>query len=827
LWFGLLILLALGIPLGWKLAGRGATGSSRPLTAWPGTIEQLQWDLRMRSVPMAQVQPSADGHPNELEVMETREWLGQQPRKIWFQFDFRKGDGLELDATVGTRLVRAQLEDLDGGGMWSAGAGQRLRTGLPVELTLTVPATREVEAGVMRRCRLVVWTEDAVWVGLRCHMLPLGPEMDAPADPGLLATPVRRSNGEMAWAYPLGGYRPATQGLDEGGASRARVLGLMWGREGAGWVWGWAGLGLGMAVLGGVILAGKAASTDPLVDHAEKWLGAGVGVGVLFLGLGLIRLVLTPPLQGVDEGTQWTAVREWREPGSSTVVQTVAQRLHHDRIHLRPDQKFTSDDALEPAPAGAESRRWRLESGFLNPEVRWPIWSRWLRWTAWIWEGGHEAGQLFRLRWMGLLAAALGVGLAAALMARGPASEAGAKWLGSMWLWLPGVSHLAMGASPFGLMVGGMAVGGAAVASMVNQDRQTWRTMGVWGLGMGVVLQSGLDAVLTSVVLLSGLLGLALVRSRRRARAEELEPGNEGRIGWKGWVGLGLGLLLTWWMGTGVGDAELRRQFGAILGMDPLRYPVILILAIGLLMGFEWISSQCWGLSGGDGTGKGMTWVAGLGMAVVLGLLVNAVWPVTPMGTLAERMAFWEMLPGQGVSLPRADVAPPPDPTWTASMYGWRTVAAFLVSWGPGDADFMMSKLFWQMSGSWEATGPAWIRWLVGTVAALGLGVTFWRIAQRRNRVRLGRLTLVLGGVVVGLVALAVGSLHRQPPTSVNGVSALGVYLGFIPVLFLGWKGLLIHWEEKHPVRLAMMILGPALVIHAVSNVALLNRFLG
>lgn len=239
------------------------------------------------------------------------------------------------------------------------------------------------------------------------------------------------------------------------------------------------------------------------------------------------------------------------------------------------------------------------------------------------------------------------------------------------------------------------------------------------------------------------------------------------------------------------------------------------------------MANRWWGLKGGDGKGKGMLWVTGLGAAVVVALLVNLVWPVTSMGPLAERMDFWEMLPGQGQALARADIPAMSDPMWTPSMYGWRGVVAMVTSWGGGDADYLMSKLFWQMAGSWEATGPAWLRWFAGTITGLGLGISFWRIAQTRNRVRMGRLTMVLAGMVLAMAAMAWGSIHRAEASSLQAMSILGIYLGLLPVLFLGWKGLFIQWEMTRPGRVAALLLVPAVLLHGTANVALLLRFLG
>ncbi len=823
--FGVWVALLLGLPLGWVLMGQGASGRTERLETWPGTAERPLWNLRLQSVPMLQVQPSADGQPHELEMVETRPWLGEGMARIWFEFDVRAGDGISEDRTVGTRVVRAQLEDLDGGGVWTAHAGERLWTGKALEFVLTTPGTRLVGEGELRRCRLVLWTRDAVWVGMRCQVTALGTEAAAPKDPGLLSIPVRRTNGEMSWAYPLGGFVPVEGAATEPGMSRARVLAGMWGWTGAGWIWFWVGTGVLLSVLGAMLLTGKPVSTEPGLDLGGRWIISGVAMGLLFLGLGLVRLLIAPPLHGVDEVSHWAGVREWREAGTSTRVTKEASRLHLDRIHLRPGQRFTALDLEEGA---AESTRVQGElDGRWSPEVRWPIWSRWLRWTAWIWEGGEGTGELFRLRLLGLLAATMGVAMAAGLMARGPVGESGSKWLGAVWLWLPGLSHVAMGATPGGWMVGGMAVGGAAMASVVNQDRQGWRTRWVWGLGMGMVLQSGWDAAMTGVLYFVGLTGLALVRARHRSRSGEADPDVEGRIGWRRWTALGLGMLLMGWMGNRAGDLELKQQLERMVDLPMIPFWVGLLLVLLLWVGGESMANRWWGLSGGDSKGKGMLWVSGLGVAVVVVLMVNLVWPVTPMGTLAERMDFWEMLPGQGTPLSRADIPMPSDPMWTPSMYGWRGVVTFVTSWGVGDADYLMSKLFWQMAGSWEATGPAWVRWWVGTISGLGLGISFWRISQTRNRVRMGRLTMVLVGVLMGLVAVAWGSIHRAEPTSMQAMSVLGVYLGLLPVLFLGWKGLLIHWEVKRPVRVAAMVLVPAMVLHAAADVALLLRFLG
>jgi len=93
--------------------------------------------------------------------------------------------------------------------------------------------------------------------------------------------------------------------------------------------------------------------------------------------------------------------------------------------------------------------------------------------------------------------------------------------------------------------------------------------------------------------------------------------------------------------------------------------------------------------------------------------------------------------------------------------------------------------------------------------------------------VRFGRLLLFGAALLAAVILLAVGARLSMASPSLHGRYLIGVYVMFIPVAFLGWKGLFLRWEVRRPTRLALMLVVPMLALQLSSVLTMLFRYFG
>jgi len=813
-------LLLFGLPFGWVLAGRGVGYQTHLLEHWSTDNPRfLGHGPRARSLPLQRESVGVDGYPHQVEFVETTPLPQVGLRSMDLQLDVRQSDDPDSEVRGVTRLERAQLRDLDGGGVWKAKPVRGLRTEALVEfLAPEAPAESGLPdvavSPAHRRWRLELWTRDPVLLAVRCLVTyPMG-EGPPPSDPGKWAAPVRGADGKVRWAYPQGRY---TTWIEGDRRSRAALVGALWGRDSATWVWAWLG-GATLAVMVGVVQMTRSLSLTSL--------RAGGALALVFGGFGLMHLILTPAFLGVDEPVHIMTGQGWMGDGVSvTNSWEYGKQVHYARLFGRAHQKFTEADVDHPPD-------WFIDSPAnwgLRPAERSAVFAR-LTQATYGWVSGRPPGQqVFRLRLTSLILVTLAVGMAGALLSRGDRLEPGKAWLGWCLVLVPALGYFAMNVSNYSLLLAGYIVMGSVCAAIVNQDSIRGWVMAVMGLALGLVVQTSLNGVLMALVPAAALLGLALFRPKPAVEASG--ETQESPVGWVGWAALAGGLLMARVFRAPEFDESVWLTFGkrleAILPFSVPPYSVLVLLGCSALALIERVATWCCPFNAGDGRGRGMAWVGGLSLAIVAGLLFNAIRPAPSLGMLMEAVPSWEFLPHQGNLLPRADLAAPPDPSPSPQAYAWSAVKSFVASWGPGDADFMTSRLFWQASGFLDTLAPDGVRWFLTTLFAVGLALQLWRIAQRKNRVRFGRLLLFGAALLAAVILLAVGARLSMASPSLHGRYLIGVYVMFIPVAFLGWKGLFLRWEVRRPTRLALMLVVPMLALQLSSVLTMLFRYFG
>lgn len=763
----------------------------------------------------------ADGFVHTLTFAETDGMPREGLRSIELLFDVRKPDDLHAEEKQITRLVRGEIRDLETGEVWTARPIRRFRT----EDRAVFERARNGDAAggevslagstnVLRGWSVTLWTEDLVTLAVRCHLSEEMPEGFPPPYPGEWVFRVPTTVGKVQWAYPHGRYTTWTEGKP---MSRARVIAAAWDRHGAGWVWGWMSLALGMVVVGVAGMAGRVESGVPV----GPWR-TGLSLGLVFGGIGLVQLILRPAGQGIDERA---TIQSWLSVANdeARVAETSGflRRVHYDRLMARPHQQLTTADVGRPDDFQAESVG-ALGSRPLTESATGKRFSRILqRWVS----GVPPAVQVFRMRLAGLLCVSLSMVVAGVLLVRGPTAQAGEHWLGWCFVMVPSLGHFATGAGVDPILLACVVVLGAALASMVNRADQNWRVMLLVGWTLGILVHTSVVGVLTGVAVAAGLLGQALFRFKDSTA--EVSDRSAAAMGAMGWGGLAIGLLSARVVSTDGYDAVVGPLVRSLWGgawIPP--YWMGVVVACG---GFWVVERVAVSLNwlGREGQGRRPLWLQMLALAILLGLLWNTFRTAPRLGMLTEAVPAWEILTGRERLLPPIGLPVPAAIVPSNVVYVLSLVESFLASWGPGDADHLTSALFWQMGGSPETLLPSWIRQCLTTLLVCGLALSLWRISERRNLGRFGRLVMALVGVAGALILLALGSRSSVESPSFHGRHLLGIYVLLIPMMFLGWKGLMVRWERTSPRKLAFVLVVPMLVFQTAAIVTTIHRYFG
>jgi len=344
------------------------------------------------------------------------------------------------------------------------------------------------------------------------------------------------------------------------------------------------------------------------------------------------------------------------------------------------------------------------------------------------------------------------------------------------------------------------------------------------------MVHASVNGVVMMSAVATALLGLALFPEVNPT------PGPSGAItfahvGWQRWASLAAGLLLPRLLTTPGYDHNLWEQIGSkvfgALGIPALPYPLI---ALGAVLGLAVIeqASLRHPIAGRRPLRRLVsTFAKGTAVLLLAGLLFNSVTKAPQLGPLPEIVLSWDYLPDQGQLLAKSSdpLSRPAVPSTTD--YTRNVLGSFLASWGPGDADYMTSRLFWEANGYLDTFLPGWIRQGLTTVFAAGLILLLWRIANQKDLYRLGRLSFVLIGILGALALMACGAISATAKPSIHGRYLIGVYLLLIPVTYLGCIPWISDGTRRHPVLLTLAMAATITAIQATAILNTLSRFYG
>jgi hypothetical protein len=553
-------------------------------------------------------------------------------------------------------------------------------------------------------------------------------------------------------------------------------------------------------------------------DPNEKAWATRIGVGTasLFFAFGLGQLVLTPPYLGTDEPSHFFSYQRWMKD-TKTVNAGLAEgrRLHSGRLLLRPEQKLSGMDRTAPW-------WWFLDNPVTidtRPAARSATTARlWTQSRPWF-EDRTAFSMLFRLRFLSLLTFSVGIGLGAALLVKVVPRDEWSPWLGWTPLLIPSLPYFGMNYSNYPTLFGGFVVLGAAMATSLVTPGRPWWLGGILGVATGFVLHTSQSAI-PAIAFVA--LGLGVIASGRLFRPEAVLGPN--RPSWGFWLFLGLGLMSARIFSTP--EFETETQMRLVQARERLRDLTTFVgyfeVVVGIVVGgclVESLAIWC--------RGKVSTWIGaklgllGYGFAVLLaaGLVYNMSHSAPRLDALQEVVPSWEYVPNQKILLPSVNEAVPKTPTPRVKDYDLSAVRAVVGSLGPGDHDFMASRLFWTLGGYLDCLAPdGWIS-LFSTLFTVGLLLLAWDIGRHRDGERIWILFGLLAGLGIYLVLMATASVTATAKPSLHGRYLIGFYLCFLTIGMVGLRSWLAKGSARRPMLMAVVALGLP-VAHQLSLIA-------
>ena len=437
--------------------------------------------------------------------------------------------------------------------------------------------------------------------------------------------------------------------------------------------------------------------------------------------------------------------------------------------------------------------------------------------------GRPPGEQVAILRLLGLGVVAIAVLIAVSMLSRELGRKTEAAWAGWCFLVVPSLVFFASCVSNYSLLVACYILAGTLMACLVHGARVDAPLMFLLGLATGGMVHSSVTGVIMMSAIGIGLLGLALFPEVNP------RPGPSGAfttkyVGWQGWAALTAGLLIPREFSTLGYDQAIWNSIGtkvfSSLGMPALPYTLVAVGAVLGLALVEQTSVRNPITSIRHLRRLGGFAAKGIACLLLMGLLFNTFTNAPHLGSLPEIVQFWDYLPDQGQLLMKSNdpLVRPAVPS--AADYVRRVLFSFMASWGPGDADYMTSRLFWEINGDLDNFLPGWVRQGLTTLFALGLVLLLWRIAGQKDVSRLGRLSFTLIGILVALVLLASGTISTNAKASIHGRYLIGIYLFLIPVTYLGCISWISDQTRRRPI---LTTLAMTTIITAIQVVAILN----
>ncbi len=790
------------------------------------SVDDIRWlspeAARVGGVPLAG-EPQADGTVrHRIELTETTSLPIADIRSLGFEFDVADLTNEGVMVPGHTRILSASLSEVGGAPSLFRAGPQRLATESAVEL-LRIPGVARAPSGTNQRSwRLDLVTPASAHLALRAHVTVPGfvtgggPYVPSPLH-GLVFHRLGAGSFGLEsgprYAFPFGFYTTAAR---EPPSSRAALIAFLWAEEG-----GTAAVVRWIAGAIAVVLTGLCLFPRTANDRGSAWR-AGPAAGAIFLGCGMFHLVVTPPFNGVNEPAHIFSYHNWW--GDTNATQTgweLGLRNHHSRLQWRPAQKFTDGDRVQAID------HFILHPGTMDTHPAARSGSAAALWRAsrpWI-AGKPVAAQIFRLRLIGLLVVAGAVALSVGLLARPGERGYFTPWLGWSVLLLPSLPFLSMNVSNYPvLLAAGLVLASAAAASVDRRRLDPWPGL-LLGAACSVALHTSRSA--QPVVLFLGLL-LAAIPVTRLC----LPPGDTVRI-WRFWGALTLGLLLGRLVSNAEFDAEAvdsLARFGTRLGLrriPPFWLVTTVLGAVGAIIdraAAAWVAARDRNQPRPVGP-RTLRWAWLFSLMILAGMLFNAVSRCPPLPPLREVFPTWEYQPGQDILLPSVTSPRPSDAHPSVREYVVQALRSAAGSIGPGDRDYMTSKLFWTQISDGDTFAPDWLIGVLTTLFATGAALHYWRISDRQDAARFVLVTAVFVGGTAYFAAIAAACRLGGATPSLHGRYVYVCYLILIVSASTGWKGSLLYWQQRSPTTLLAVVLGSPLLMQLISLHAQMVRY--
>ena len=800
----------------------GVPYRTAPLDGW--SIDNpnfLGLGTRVRGVELKSTPLTTGGVLHEVDLIEVPAVVATNPlptvdlHSVALRFDVRTETKPIDPDLMPTTIRRAQLELRSGSNTLvrlEAKEYSKLSTEGRLELLRTSPPRARTSSSNDVWVLNVV-TEPNIRLFLRANVSEPGRLTEPYPGGGRLVIPLAPTAKGLSFAYPIGDFTQDTPGPP---ASRVALLAYLWQMEHKRDLYFWVLLAAAMFGAGTLLFPWQASMESEYLSDAAK---AGLGAALLFAALGLIQLIVTPPLFGTDEPAHVLSYHLWMSDNDAADrTAELGRRNHAIRMLWRPAQKFTTADMNNPYKRFVDSPNTMYTRPGARSASALAMWRVSQRFVF----GNSAANMIFRLRLVSLASVAGCVGLAAALLAGTGAAGAPTGWIGLGLLLVPSLPYYAMNVSNYPLVLGAGILVAAAVGALINQSAVSgW--IGLYlGAGASLAFFSSASCWPLAAIVLCAVTALAL-------RRLVVVPDGESMVNLNFWFSLAVGLSIFAVFSTPQFRTQ-QSEYAALalrnVGIHSVPpYLGTVWLVCGILACVEWVCS----FFATEGTARIGAFFARFGSIFAWALIAVAVANLfvrpTEMDALPEAVPHWEFHVGRARAVPPADAdfARPPLPT--PKHYAATAVKAVGSSVGIGYHDYLIEKLFWLAGGSIETAAPNWILSCLMALMVAGLAGLFFRIAATRNSPRLLQVLFTLAGLALCLILTAVGSIVSPANPSLHGRYLIGFHVTWLLVSLIGFKSPVLFVQWRKPVWFATGCIACMLAIHGSCYWIELDRY--
>ncbi|HTI68432.1 MAG TPA: hypothetical protein VMF06_00575 [Candidatus Limnocylindria bacterium] len=660
---------------------------------------------------------------------------------------------------------------------------------------------------------LRVVTETNIRLFLRANVSEPGRLTEPLPGGGRLVIPLAPTEKGRSFAYPLGDL---TLKVTAPAASRAALLAYLWQMDHLRSVYGWVLLAAALIGLGVMFFPWHASLKANLLPDA---LRAGAGVAAMFAALGLVQLLLTPPLFGTDEPAHVFSYHLWMsDTDAANRTWVLGERNHAIRMLWHPSQKFATADLNDPFGRFVDSPF----TMYTRPGARSASGMAMWKLSRWFVAGKSAAAMIFRLRLVSLTVVVLCVALGVSIIAFTGSPGAPTGWIGLGLLLIPSLPYYAMNVSNYPLVLGGGIVVAASIAGLINQSITPGWLGFFLGSGTSLLFFSSASCWPMGAVVFCAILGLAL-------RRLFIVPDGGPMVNLNFWFALALGLSFFSLLAT----PQFRAQQGeyAALALNHIGIHVVpsylgmVWLCCALFAGFEWVCSLVASETSATLGAVLAKFSVVLGWVAIGLIVVNMFVRPTELEALPEAVPHWEFHVGRARAVPLATDTFERQPLPSPLHYAATAMKAVATSVSLGHHDYLTEKLFWLTVGSIETGAPNWILSMLFALIAGGLAWLFFRISATRNGPRLVQVIFILVGLAICLAATAIGSIVSPAYPTLHGRYLIGFHITWFLVALVGFKSPMLYVQWRSPRLFAIVWLGLVLLIHGTCFVIELDRY--